>query len=346
MSNKLVFITGGSGHVGFRTLVTALEAGYDVRAAVRSEFKKDLILSAPSIKALNPKDRLSFVIIPDLSAPGAYDAVLQGATYIIHIASPIVLKGDYDPSEYQSALIGPAVEGTTSILKAAAETDGIKRVVITSSIVAQIDPKYFFEVDRPENEVLDHTSRTSLSAGPYPTDFHAYNASKIAALAATETFVKTHDLSFDVTNIHPSFVTGKNELVTDVSDFTLGTNVTIMGSILGNKSDSPLVGASVHVNDVAYMHVKALSPEIPAGSYVGNSEGEKGTVWQDATRFAAKHFPQAVQAKVVPNDGTQPTRRLRIDVTREERVMGFVFMSFEEQVKSVVEHYLELKGGS
>jgi hypothetical protein len=34
MANDLVFITGGTGHIGFRTLVIALQLGYSVRAAV------------------------------------------------------------------------------------------------------------------------------------------------------------------------------------------------------------------------------------------------------------------------------------------------------------------------
>ena len=41
ISNGLVLITGGTGHVEFRNLVTALKAGYHVRAAIRSEYKKD-----------------------------------------------------------------------------------------------------------------------------------------------------------------------------------------------------------------------------------------------------------------------------------------------------------------
>ncbi|KAJ6051251.1 hypothetical protein N7499_010614 [Penicillium canescens] len=61
MSNGLVLIAGGTGHVGFRTLVTALKAGYHTE-----------IRSAPSIKALNLTDELTFIIAPDLMVDGAY----------------------------------------------------------------------------------------------------------------------------------------------------------------------------------------------------------------------------------------------------------------------------------
>ena len=70
-SDKLVLITGGTGHLGYRTLVDALEASYTVRAAVRSPSKGDQILAAPSIKALNVGPKLTFVNVPDIVAPAA-----------------------------------------------------------------------------------------------------------------------------------------------------------------------------------------------------------------------------------------------------------------------------------
>lgn len=249
MAESLVFITGATGHIGFKTLVEALQAGYNVRAAVRSESKKSQILSAPSIKTLNPGPKLSFVIVPDLTAEGAYDEAVKGVTYILHLASPIVMKGEIKPENYQTELIEPAVAGTVSVLKAAAKTTGIKRVVITSSIVAIIAAKWFFEEDAPEGMVFDRDSRTPFESGPYPTDFHAYNASKVAALEATDAFVRDQKPDFDIVNIDPSFVVGKNELITDVKDITLGTNGAALGVALGNKLPYPVFGASVHVDD-------------------------------------------------------------------------------------------------
>ena len=158
MATELVFITGGTGHVGFRTLVTALQLGYSVRAAVRSESKKQQILSAQSVKSLNPGPRLTFAIVPDLTVDGAYDEAVQDTAYIIHLASPIVLKGEIKAEDFQSALIDPAINGTLSVLKAAAKAKSVRRVVITSSVVAVVPSKYFFELEAPEGVVFDHTS--------------------------------------------------------------------------------------------------------------------------------------------------------------------------------------------
>jgi uncharacterized protein YbjT (DUF2867 family) len=51
MSDDLVLITGATGHLGFKVLRTALEAGYRVRAAVRSEQKTTLLKSNEILKA-------------------------------------------------------------------------------------------------------------------------------------------------------------------------------------------------------------------------------------------------------------------------------------------------------
>lgn len=249
MAGELVFITGATGHIGFKTLVIALQAGFNVRAAVRSEAKSSQILSAPSIKALNPGSKLSFVVVPDLNAEGAYDEAVKGATYIIHIASPIVMKGEIIPENYKTELIDPAVADTVSVLKAAAKTTGIKRVVITSSIVALIEPKWLLEQEPPMGMVFDHNSRSQFPEGPYPTDFHAYNAGKIAALEATEAFIRDNKVNFDVTNINPSFIIGKNELVTNAEDFMMGTNLVALGVVLGKSVPYPVFGSSVHVDD-------------------------------------------------------------------------------------------------
>lgn len=87
MAGELVLVTGGSGHLGFRVIISALDAGYKVRAAVRSEFKADLIKAAPSVQA--HLDKLTFVIVPDILADGAYDEAVKGVSYILHSASPI-----------------------------------------------------------------------------------------------------------------------------------------------------------------------------------------------------------------------------------------------------------------
>ena len=68
-------------------------------------------------------------------------------------------------------------------------------------------------------------------------------------------------------------------------------------------------------------------------------------VWQDVTGIVAREFKEEVEEGAVPNDGIKGTLPVVIDAGKTERGLGVKFMGFEEQVKSVVGQYLELKKG-
>lgn len=87
MSAPLVLITGASGHLGFRVLVLALEAGYRVVSTIRKEDQAIKISGKPSVRP--HLDNLTFAIVKDIAAPNAFDKAMQGVTYVIHVASPI-----------------------------------------------------------------------------------------------------------------------------------------------------------------------------------------------------------------------------------------------------------------
>jgi nucleoside-diphosphate-sugar epimerase len=227
------------------------------------------------------------------------------------------MKAEIKPEDYESELVEPAVAGTFNILKAAQNTAGVKGSVITSSVAALIS------VDRAEDEIIDRHSRAAFIPGPYPDEFTAYKASKIAALNATEAFIKEHNPSFEVTNIHPTFMIGKHELIASVDDITPGTNALAMRPILGNKAAIPMSRITVHVGDVAYIHVKALDPTVPAGTYVANSGRDAGTVWQDATTIVEESFREEVSAGLLPNNGVQEAKTMRVDAKETEDVMRF-----------------------
>lgn len=89
MSAGLVLITGATGLIGFRTLLDLLQDGYRVRAAVRSGAENQVILNNKALKSLDVPFDLSFVVVPDIQAKGAYDEAVKDVDYVIHIASPV-----------------------------------------------------------------------------------------------------------------------------------------------------------------------------------------------------------------------------------------------------------------
>jgi nucleoside-diphosphate-sugar epimerase len=341
MTKGLIFITGGSGMIGFKTLLTALEQGYSVLAAVRSESKKQAILAHPSIKSFSSK--ITFVIIEDLATPGAYDQAVQGVNYIIHLANSMVLKGDIAPDQYTKFFVDTAVAGVTSILSAASKAPSVKRIVFCSSTSAILPWSAF---TTGSTGTFNEDSRTPFPPGPYENDFQAYNAGKVASLEATECWAAKHESHFDVVNVAPAFVIGRSDLVTDPKDILLGSNFAAIAAVFGEKNPYPNASITVGVRDTALLHIKALDLKVPSNSLWIAVNGEESEImlWNDALAVAGRRYPKAVERGVFSNDGDQPTLRARVDNRRTREFFGMEFQGFEGQVVEVLDHYLELKG--
>jgi hypothetical protein len=102
---------------------------------------------------------------------------------------------------------------------------------------------------------------------------------------------------------------------------------------------------SVHVQDIARLHVESLDPRIEGNqSFLAVSEGERGTRWEEAIDTMARNFPGAVKKGVLKNNGTAATKRTKVNCERTGKVFGWKFQSYDEQVKSVTKQYLGLVG--
>ncbi|KAK4184905.1 hypothetical protein QBC35DRAFT_504880 [Podospora australis] len=340
-SKDLVLITGATGHVGSCTLLHLLRQGYRVRAAVRSTAKAAAVLARPQIQALNPGSRLTFTIVPDITAPGAYDEAVEGTTHIIHIASPLASAGNGIPLDQHDAhFIQPAVRGTLNMLEAANLGGTVRRVVITSSFIALVPMEELNGTRRRDpSKAVGPNDRIPLAPGPYESEFAAYAASKVAALQQAEAWMERERPPFDVVHLHPGFVLGRNDTATSVGQFMHSTNSVVLALLLG-KRFGPFAGATVHAQDVARAHVSALDPTVFGNqSYILS----QSAWWNDAVAIAKREFPEAFEKKFLVTGGSVITTDLPIDASLTEETFGFKFASYKEQVKSVVEHYLELR---
>jgi nucleoside-diphosphate-sugar epimerase len=237
-------------------------------------------------------------------------------------------------------IVVPAVKGTTSILHAAYTSPEVRRIVITSSLVATIPMHAFMG---PTDEIYNGQKKIPSHTGPYANDVQAYLDSKVQALAATHEFVTEKKPQFDIVNIMPSYIIGKNELVTNTADFFNGTNKVVFSAVLGMKADLPRTGNTVYLNDVARLHVDALGPKIAGNEdFLASLGGLEGITLNDALDIVAKHFPNEVAAGVLPNNGSTSTLRMKIDASKTEKAFGFKFAGLEKQVVEITEHYIEL----
>ena len=234
-----VLVTGIGGYIGKHVAAELLRQGYEVVGTVRSSASADSARAA--IAAVASVDKLSFVEADLLSDKG-WDAAMAGCTYVMHVASPFFVAEPKDENE----MIAPAVEGTTRVLSAAKRA-GVRRVVVTSSVVAMTAGK-------PSGRYgVDAWSDVNQNIGAY---------AKSKTLAERAAWDLVSDGSIELVSINPGFVQGPA-----LGDAGEGQSVSMMtGLITGKMPMVPDVAMGmVDVRDVARIHVAALSADGASG---------------------------------------------------------------------------------
>ena len=133
----------------------------------------------------------------DLTKPDTWPKVIDRCAYVFHVASPVIFGAD------EASIIRTAVEGTTNVLQACANTGSIKRVVLTSSCVA-VSSEPVGNPGNPPEYVYTEKDWAVESACT------AYGKSKLKAEQAAWEFVKKLDESkrFELVVVNPSYVQG------------------------------------------------------------------------------------------------------------------------------------------
>lgn len=120
-------VTGASGFLATEIILLLLERGNHVIGAVRSSAKAD------AWQRLHPQasqsGRLTFVVVPDMQAPGAYDDVVLDVDVIFHTASPF----NFTFKDNEKDMLLPARDGAISVLQSAEKSRNVQKVIFTSS---------------------------------------------------------------------------------------------------------------------------------------------------------------------------------------------------------------------
>ncbi|KAF9872253.1 3-beta hydroxysteroid dehydrogenase [Colletotrichum karsti] len=339
MVNDLILLTGATGFVGSRALVTLLESGFRVRCAVRSESGRDKIMASPSLRSIQPsEEQLAWVIVHDITVPNAYDEAVKGVKYIIHCASPVVkLRPDGRQGTDDEIYVNPAVQGVVGMLESAAAHAGdtVERIVVTSSIVA-IMPRSCFRGEGLDRPAFTGESRLPWPVAPYED---AYSASKTAALEASERWMREHKPAFDLISIMPAWIFGREELATTPEALLSGSNGVLLELLRGNKFDWTINTGYVSVQDVVDAHIRALSPSVPGGKSFILS---KHIAFEEARDFAKKHFPEAFANGVFREDSKQLVVSIPTDESEGEELLGRQYENCEDVVKEVAAQYVKL----
>lgn len=278
---KKVLVTGISGYVGQHCAAELLKKGYSVRGSVRNLSKKDETTKAIS-KVIDPKGNLEYCSI-DLLKDAGWDKAMEGCDFVLHVASPFVVEQPKDENE----LIKPAVEGTLRALKAAKKA-GIKRVVLTSSMVAMMG-------DAQGTVALNQNSWTNVNA----KGVSAYLKSKTLAEQSAWAFIKNQEgeNQLELVVINPGPIYGPT-----LSGNLSGESMAMYHKLITGKM--PLLPKfSINlsdVRDVANIHVQALENKKANGKRFIVST-EKAHEAAEMARILKLNGYDKVSTKLAPN---------------------------------------------
>lgn len=138
-----VLVTGGTGYVGAWCVHELLQSGHMVSTTVRdphgpkAEFLRKLVASGANLK-IHKADLLE--------GDEVWQPLMAGVEIVLHVASPFPLMPPKKKMEH--LIVDPAVKGTRVVLENAMKA-GVKRIVLTSSIVAISEPQQKGKVYTP-----------------------------------------------------------------------------------------------------------------------------------------------------------------------------------------------------
>ena len=279
--NKKVLLTGISGYIGNHCAVELLKNGYSVRGSVRSFSKKEKVIEAIT-KEIDPKDNLEFCEL-DLLEDKGWDKAMEGCEFVLHVASPFINIEPKDENEY----IRPAVDGTMRALKAAKKA-GVKRVVLTSSMVSMLE-------DANKSINIDYDSWTNVKA----KNVSAYAKSKTLAERSAWDFVKNQNKEnpMELSVVNPGPVFGPS-LSGNLEGASMGM---FKNMILGKVPMVPKSSINMSdVRDVAKIHVLALENKNANGKrFIVTTE--KPYAFQDLAQILKSNGYDKVSTKLAPN---------------------------------------------
>ena len=279
------------------------------------------------------------MIVPDFLAPGAFDEAIQGVKYIIHVASPIPL-GVPENVDFDKFFIQPAVRGTLGVLESAKKTPSVKRIVVTSSVIANTGRD---GLDNFSGSINAET-RPAYDEGPYRDGGHAYAASKVASLIRAEEWIAENKPAYDVIHIHPSYIFGRDETAATTKDLWASTNAIPLAVATGNASrDKKHPLSFTHVAQTARAHVLSLDPKVPGNqSFLLTNSREHNEKWDDVFDLLRKRYPKALEKGIFKTSSAWSEGAFNADVTKTEETFGFKIATLEEAVGPVFDQFLEL----
>ncbi|OTB15194.1 hypothetical protein K445DRAFT_301204 [Daldinia sp. EC12] len=342
MSNSIgntkgvVLVTGGSGFIASHIIDSLLDNGFKVVATARSDEKgRRIVESATPAQRSN----LSYIVVGDVAKENAFDSAFTKGTifdYVVHTASPY----HFNVQDPVKDFLDPAIKGTTGILKSVvAHAPTVKRVVITSSSAAMINPLN-------HAKVYDETCWAPWTLEDVKDPQKAYIVSKTLSEKAAWAFMEKEKPNFDLVVINCTYTFGPVQRSLPSLEVMNASNHRIRDMLQGKmKEELPStapVFTFVDVRDVARAHLKAITvPEAGGNRFyiVGGHFSNKRIV--DSIRKSYPKFGERLPPEDAPDDF--PADVYGFNNGKSVKLLGLDYNSLEESVKDTVQSILDLR---
>lgn len=336
-----ILVTGGSGYIASWVVKQLLEQGYKVHTTVRNKSK---IAKVDHLLKLQKEFTGKLELYEaDLLKEGSFEEAMKGCELVIHMASPFKIN----VKDAQKELVDPALKGTRNILKQVNDTPTVKRVVLTSSVVAIYGDA--IDIKETKNGVFTEeywNTTSSLKHQPY-----AYSKT----LAEKEAWkLQTAQNRWDLVVINPSFVMGPS-----LSDRTDGESTDFMIQLLSGafKSGAPYLSFGfVDVRDVAAAHILAGTKASASGRHIACATSKTMLETADILRkefgtkynLPSKQLPKFLMYLVGPFVGfswkfvhNNIGIPVRFDNSYSKEDLGLVYRDLSETFKDQVAQLVE-----
>jgi nucleoside-diphosphate-sugar epimerase len=347
MASHRILLTGANGFIASHVLSQLLSVPTNsVRAVVRSQSKVD------DVKSLfpAPASRLDFAIVPDMTAPGAFDQALQSTPpfdVVMHMASPFLYKAASSADDF----LVPAIKGTTEVLSGIQRVakDSVKRVVLTSSFAAVGAFGLADETNRVYTEEdwnpvsLEFVRANPTQKGP------AYLASKKFAEKAAWEISKKADTKWELVVLNPPMVYGPLfHKVPSVNSLNESVNRIWSNFLAPGLTELPPNGLHLYVDvrDIARAHVLAVDAKDAGGKRFITTAGaitsqQIADILRSKVDGAKERVPEGE-----PGKDTLAPDAFKADTSRVETVLGLKWTDSESTFADLGKQLLEIEKGS
>ncbi len=223
-----IMVTGGTGFIGYHTVMALLDAGLEVSLLVRSEDKMQRVFGDTDIADFT---------IGDIGDADSVNRALKNCDGVVHVAALVSTQAADAERVYQTNL-----QGTRNVLGGAVEM-GLQTIIHVSSVTALYDPSA---------ELLTEES----PPGPNP---RGYGRSKVAC----EKYARSlQEQGHPVYITYPATVLGPD--APEMTEAHIGLQTYLSKFVPLMSSGNQYVDA----RDIAQAHAYILQYEVPSNRYI------------------------------------------------------------------------------